>query len=141
MLLVLLRRTGILMRRWDGFFDVPPPSAYGESADAVLESLDAQLRERELGKSESLARYLWEEPFSVGQVDVEVFPQALVRRRPVIGKSSMPLRLHYAWTKLSGGGYQVMLPRFSWWYVLEDLDIAADGQGTTAVGAGLHGKA
>ncbi len=120
------RRTGILMRRWDGFFEVPPPSAYGESAEAVLQSLDTQLRERELGKLESLERGLWEEHFSSRQVDVEVFPQALLSRRPVIGKRSIPLRLHYAWTKLSGGGYQVMLPRFGWWFVLEDLDIASD---------------
>jgi ATP-dependent Clp protease ATP-binding subunit ClpC len=136
------RHTGILMRKWGGFFDRPPPSAYGDSQDAVLESLDTQLRQRELDEDESLERYLWEEHFSLRRVDVDVFPQALVRGRPVIGKKNIPIRLNYAWTELGGGGYQIMLPRFGWWFVLEDLDIAADvlrnGVSTYLLGEQTH---
>ncbi|CAN0435352.1 unnamed protein product, partial [Laminaria digitata] len=37
-----------------------------------------------------------------------------------------PLKLTYAHSKLEGGGYRVMLPRFGWWFVVEELDMAAD---------------
>ena len=120
------RCTGILMRRWDAFFDVPPPQAYGRSEEEVLTALETQLRQRELEKSESLSRYLWTEEFHVRRVDIEVHPQAVVRRRPVVGKNTISLRLHYAWTELESGGYHILLPRYGWWIVLEELAIAPE---------------
>jgi ATP-dependent Clp protease ATP-binding subunit ClpC len=44
----------------------------------------------------------------------------------VIGKRRVPLELTYLYGKMVGGGYRVMLPRFGWQFILEDLSVAED---------------
>ncbi|MCA9663946.1 MAG: ATP-dependent Clp protease ATP-binding subunit [Myxococcales bacterium] len=97
------RVTGILMRRWDRLFDVAQPAAYGENEEDVKAQLLSMLRERQLGGSEPLERYLWRERFAVRRVTVDVYPQSMIDKRPVIGARRIPLKLYYAWTRLSGG--------------------------------------
>lgn len=120
------RVTGHLMRTWSSFFDQPPPTAYGESVEDVLVQLEVILQEAIEVTGDSLERYMWEETFHTRQVTVEVHPQTALKNRYVIGKQRVPLKLTYACCKLEGGGWRVMLPRFGWWFVVEDLDMAAD---------------
>ena len=120
------RVTGHLMRTWSSFFDQPPPAAYGESVEDVLVQLEVILQEAIEAAGDTLDRYLWEETFRTRHVTVEVHPQTALENRYVIGKQRVPLKLTYSCCKLEGGGWRVMLPRFGWWFVVEDLDMAAD---------------
>jgi ATP-dependent Clp protease ATP-binding subunit ClpC len=75
---------------------------------------------------------LWDEHFSTSKVLVEVRPEVFVQKRRVIGKDRIPIELSYAWSVLPsttpGGAesYRVLLPRFGWSFLLEDLAMAAD---------------
>jgi ATP-dependent Clp protease ATP-binding subunit ClpC len=120
------RHTGILLRTWDWLFDRRPPSAYGVSEADVLEQLEAELHAMAARHDDSIDRYLWDESFEVRTVDVDVHPQTSVKKRPVIGRRRIPLRLSYLASKMPGGGHRVMIPRFGWRFVLEDLSIARD---------------
>ena len=128
------RKTGMLLRTWDSFFDGPPPSAYGANEEEVLSLLEDKLLRIEADGTDGVDRYLWTEQFHTRQVRVDVHPLSTVKKRPVIGKSSIPLRVTYAWTAVktseeqteSAKAYRVMLPRFGAWVVLEDLDDAPD---------------
>ncbi|MFO0747231.1 MAG: AAA family ATPase [Myxococcota bacterium] len=131
--------TGILMRQWNVFFDVPAPSAYAPSLDEVLHALDLELARRSAAGQEPLERYLWAETFQMRSVTIEARPQTFVEKRPVIGARSFPLNLQYAACQLKGGAWRVGLPRFGWWMVLETLDLAK-GALETALGAALLGE-
>jgi ATP-dependent Clp protease ATP-binding subunit ClpC len=129
------RKTGMLLRTWDSFFDGPPPSAYGATEAEVFSLLEDKLLRIEADGSDAVDRYLWEEPFHTRQARVDVHPLNTVKKRPVIGKSSIPLRVTYAWTKVktsedardhSVTAFRVMLPRFGAWVVLEDLESAPE---------------
>jgi len=120
------RLTGILLRTWDWFFDRPAPAAYGTSEDDVLEQLEAELQGLAATREDDLERYLWDDAFEVRTIGIEVHPQTTVKKRAVIGKRRIPLRLTYLWSKLREGGYRVMIPRFSWWFIVEDLAIAPE---------------
>ncbi len=126
-------KTGLLLRTWDSFFDGPPPSAYGGTEGEVLSLLEDQLLRIEADGGDAVDRYLWDEPFHTRQARVDVHPLNTVKKRPVIGKSSIPLRVTYAWTKVktsdeinAPSAYRVMLPRFGAWVVLEDLESAPE---------------
>jgi ATP-dependent Clp protease ATP-binding subunit ClpC len=119
------RRSGMLLRRWDAFFDKPAPAAYGRDEEDVLQQLAVQLAER-AADNDPLSRYLWDESFDVRRADVTTHPMTLVKKRPVIGKKRVPLKLTYVAVKLSSGAYRVMLPRFGWWLLVEDLEVAAE---------------
>lgn len=63
----------------------------------------------------------------------------MVKKRTVVGaRREIPLRLTYCACKLPQGGYRVMLPRFGWWLVIEDLSIAEVLR--SAVSAALLGE-
>ncbi|MGZ3422802.1 MAG: AAA family ATPase [Polyangiales bacterium] len=130
------RRTGLLLRRWDFFFDDPPPSAYGETEQEVLADLEKKLLRALATDSDVLERYLWTEEFHVRQVKVDVHPLSTVKKRPVIGKDPITYRVHYAYTAIEAGpktrgevpqrAYRVILPRLGMWLVLEDLESAPE---------------
>ena len=135
--------SGILLRRWDQMFDRPPPAAYGEDEQAVLNQLERQLMELDM-QEEQLERYLWSERFEVRRVKVEIFPQTMVDGQPVVGRKRVPLSLSYACCKMRGEAgdgeyYRVMLPRFGWWLLVEDLSVAAETL-RNAVSAALLGE-
>ncbi len=130
------RKTGIMMRNWSSWFDAPPPSAYGEDEQDVLQQLEVLLLEKDATGGDHMGRYLWKEEFELKSASVDIFPQSVIKKRPVIGKRRIPLRLSYAWSKMEGGAFRVMLPRFDWWFVLEDLSCAGEvlrGALTTAL--------
>jgi ATP-dependent Clp protease ATP-binding subunit ClpC len=130
------RHTGTMLRRWDAFFDEPPPSSYGETEVEVLVDLEKKLLRALAGNADVLARYLWTEQFHARQVKVDVHPLSTVKKRPVIGKDPITLRLHYVYTAIEAGprargeeparAYRVILPRLGMWLVLEDLDVAPE---------------
>ncbi|HUH05440.1 MAG TPA: AAA family ATPase [Kofleriaceae bacterium] len=114
---------GTLMRRFDRFLDQPPPAAYGVDDEAVYAQLEHAIVELEADDPSDVDRYLWTETFSVRRVDANVHPLNVVGQRRVIGARNVPLRLMTAWCELDGGGFRVMIPRFQWWFVVEDLEV------------------
>ncbi|MBE7486383.1 MAG: ATP-dependent Clp protease ATP-binding subunit [Polyangiaceae bacterium] len=102
---------------------------------AAAEREEGALAELELGLSRALEEdgdvlepFWWTEELRTGQVVVEVRPQTLAGKRPVIGKERIPITFGYAWAELAGdgAGYFVSVPRFGWSFVLEDLGMAAE---------------
>jgi ATP-dependent Clp protease ATP-binding subunit ClpC len=117
------RLSGSLIRAWDCLFDQPPPAAYGRNEDDVCAQLETQLAER-LADGEGIARYLWDQDFQIRRAQVEVYPQTLIDKQPVIGKRRVPLHLTYLAARMEGGGFRLMLPRFGWWMLVEELSVA-----------------
>jgi ATP-dependent Clp protease ATP-binding subunit ClpC len=118
------RLVGVAMRRFNRFLDKPPPSAFGRDEDEVLRQLATLMFELEAEDPTDLERYLWTETFATRRVDVEVNSSSSIGTRSVIGSRKIPLRLTYAYCPLDGGGFRVDVPRFGWWFVVEDLSIA-----------------
>jgi ATP-dependent Clp protease ATP-binding subunit ClpC len=115
------------------------PSAFGSSVAEVYAALE-QLVADMLAREQDIEPFLWDEELNVRTVSVSVHPLSVVLKRWVIGKEAIPLRLAFAWSKLDKGGYRVVLPRFGWWFILEDLDIAPQVL-SQAVSTGLLGEA
>jgi ATP-dependent Clp protease ATP-binding subunit ClpC len=113
-----------LMRTRESFFDAPPPSALAENEETVLDELGIALRRLLVTREDEIDRYLWKEEFHMRAVALSLHPTTVVRKEPVIGKREVPLRLSYTWSKTESGAYRVMLPRFRFWLVLEDLETA-----------------
>jgi ATP-dependent Clp protease ATP-binding subunit ClpC len=120
------RLTGQLLPVWESFFDAPPPSAYGVSTAEVYAQLETRVRHMLLEDAQSLERFLWEESLQAKTITVEVHPQTLHKKRPVIGKALIPLRLTYLYGKLESGAWRVQVPRFGWSFVLEELSTARE---------------
>jgi ATP-dependent Clp protease ATP-binding subunit ClpC len=116
--------TGILLRTWDWSFDREPPSAYGASEEDVYEQLEAQLHAMAATREDKLERYLWDESFELGSVTVDLHPETALQKRTVIGKRKIPLTITYLASRVAGGGYRVMVPRFGFGFIVEDLSIA-----------------
>ena len=134
--------TGTLLAR--GWIDGRAPAVLGATQDEVYAGLTQLVAD--LVASEAIDPYLWDEQLNARTVTVEVHPLAVVQKRWVIGKDAIPLRLAFAWSKLDsglagrGGGFRVVLPRFDWWFILEDLEIAADVL-SKAVSSAMLGQA
>jgi ATP-dependent Clp protease ATP-binding subunit ClpC len=131
--------TGRLVRQWSSFFGPVPPAAYASSEEEVLSHIEQELRRREADEEDALSDYLWNETFTVKHVNVDVHPQGIVKKRSVIGKKRVRLRLCYLVSQPEGGGHRVLLPRFGWTFVLEDLATAPTVLGN-AVSAALLGE-
>ncbi|MBV1861455.1 MAG: AAA family ATPase [Nannocystaceae bacterium] len=97
-----------------------PLAGHGPSEEIVLSQLTLALEEA----TEPVEEFLWEEKLQVRRVKVHVNPQRVVKKRTVIGKQTIPVQVSYAWTEQANGGALVMLPRFGWWFVLEDVEMA-----------------
>lgn len=128
------RRTGWLLASF-GQVD-SPPSAYGDTDAQVFSQLTLALEERQL----DVDAFLWDTEVELRKVTVAVHPQRVVKRRHVIGKEEIRLQVSYACSKEAGGGYRVLVPRFGWWFVLEDLTMAP-GVIKQAVSSALLGEA
>ena len=118
--------TGVLLRTWDWVFDRPPPSAYGATEEDVLVGLEAEVRAMIASGEDDLSRYLWDDDFQLRTIRVEVHPQSTLRGAQVIGKRPIPLHMSYLWSKVPDAGYRIMVPRFSWWFIVEDLAVARE---------------
>jgi ATP-dependent Clp protease ATP-binding subunit ClpC len=120
------RITGQLLPVWDSFFDEPPPSAYGNSEAEIYALLETRIRLMLSENPASLERFLWEESLEARTITVEIHPQTVHKKRPVIAKALIPLKLTYVYGKLESGAWRVRVPRFGWSFVLEDLSIARE---------------
>lgn len=120
------RLTGHLMPRWAGFLSPPAPAAYGVNEEDILARLDAPARALRDSRDDTISRYLWKEEFETRSVRLEIHPQSSIKKQLVIGKKTVPLTMTYAWSRLSQGGFRVLLPRFGWSWILEELSMAAD---------------
>ncbi|HLT39634.1 MAG TPA: AAA family ATPase [Enhygromyxa sp.] len=119
------------------------PAVFGATEAEVYAGLEQIVADMIARHDASIDAFLWDEGLNVRTVSIEVHPLAVVRKRWVIGKDAIPLRLAFAWSKLgpehASTGYRVLLPRFGWWFILEDLDIAPQVLGQ-AVSNALLGK-
>ncbi len=68
-----------------------PPSGYGHDDQQVLTQLALAIEE----KPEDIPAYLWDAPVELRSVRVAVHPQAVVKRRHVIGKDEIGLQIAY----------------------------------------------
>ncbi|PRP92192.1 ATP-dependent Clp protease ATP-binding subunit ClpC [Enhygromyxa salina] len=128
--------TGTLLAR--GYAE-RAPAVFGASEAEVYAGLEQLLADM-IVREEPIDSFLWDEALNVRTVEIEVHPLAVVHKRWVIGKDAISLRLAFAWSKLDKGGYRVVLPRFDWWFILEDLDIAPQVL-SQAVSTALLGEA
>jgi len=120
------RLTGRLLPVWESLFDAPAPSAYGANEAEVFSILELQVRQLMADDSSALTRFLWEEELQARTINVEIHPQTVHKKRPVIARALVPLKLTYVYGKLESGTYRVLVPRFGWSFVLEDLSIARE---------------
>lgn len=120
------RLTGRLLPVWESLFDAPSPSAYGASEAEVYAQLEAKVQHLMVDDAGALDRFLWEEALQARTLTVEVHPQTVHKKRPVIGKALVPLKLTYVYGKLESGAFRVLVPRFGWSFVLEELSIARE---------------
>ncbi|MEP7126030.1 MAG: AAA family ATPase [Byssovorax sp.] len=120
------RVTGILLRTWDSIFDSRPPSAWGPNEDDVLAQIEAQLHAMAATHEDSIERYLWDESFDLRTIAVHVHPQSSIKKQAVIGKRRIPLELTYLASRIPSGGFRVLVPRFNWRFIVEDLSIAPE---------------
>ncbi|MCA9712226.1 MAG: ATP-dependent Clp protease ATP-binding subunit, partial [Myxococcales bacterium] len=97
-----------------------PIAGFGDTAEQVLSQLELAVEEHR----EQVPQYLWHDPVELHRVRVSVHPQSVVKKRHVIGKQEIVLQIAYAAAKQAEGGHRVLVPRFGWWFVLEDLAMA-----------------
>jgi len=128
------RRTGRLLPSV-GQVDTPI-EGYGDTDEQVMAQLALGLAEQPA----DVNAHLWDVSVEVRKVKVSVHPQSIVKRRHVIGKEEITLQVAYAAAKQDGGGWRVLVPRFRWWFVLEELSMAP-GVIKQAVSAALLGEA
>ncbi|HEU0031540.1 MAG TPA: AAA family ATPase [Kofleriaceae bacterium] len=118
--------SAVLLRRHRILFDTPPPAAIAKDEETALRRLapQAALLADEEG---AVDRYLWTEQLELRQVNVEIHPGRPDPRGYVIARSRVPIRLGYAAAKLDGAPlYRVIVPRFDWTFVAEDLAAVPD---------------
>jgi ATP-dependent Clp protease ATP-binding subunit ClpC len=118
--------SAVLLRRYRVAFDPPPPAAIAESMDAALERLAPQAA-LIAADTDNAERYAWTEELELRRVEVDIHPGRPDPRGYVVTAATVPIRLGYAAAKLEGAPlYRVLVPRFDWSFVAEDLDAVPD---------------
>jgi ATP-dependent Clp protease ATP-binding subunit ClpC len=118
--------SAVLLRRYRMLLDAPPPAAMADDPGVALERLAPQAALLAEDR-EAVLRYLWTEELELRRVEVDIHPGRPDPRGYVIARSTVPLRLAYAAAKLAGSSlYRVLVPRFDWSFVAENLDAVPD---------------
>jgi ATP-dependent Clp protease ATP-binding subunit ClpC len=118
--------SAVLMRRFRLMFDNPPPAAMAEDAETALARLTPQAA-LIADDSDQVARYQWTEELELRRIEIDIHPGRPDPRGYVIAGATVPIRLGYAAAKLDGAPlYRVIVPRFDWSFVAEDLDAVPD---------------
>ena len=131
--------SAVLLRRFRVMFDKPPPAAMARTAEEALERLAPHAAL--LVDDRASERYEWTEELELRRIDVDIHPGRPDPRGYVIASSTVPIRLGYAAAKLDGANlYRVIVPRFDWTFVAEDL-AAVPETIRSLVFAGLIGDA
>ena len=113
--------SAVLIRRYRLMFDPPPPAAMADSAEDALRRLIPQAA-LITEDAENLERYLWTEELELRRVEIEIHPGRPDPRGFVIARATVPIKLGYAAAKLDGAPlHRVIVPRFDWSVVVEDL--------------------
>ncbi|MDQ3298376.1 MAG: AAA family ATPase [Myxococcota bacterium] len=121
--------SAVLLRRFRNVFDDPPPAAMAEDEETALRRLapQAALIVENDDDDDDLARYQWTEELELRRVDIDIHPGRPDPRGTVIAKATVPIKLGYAAAKLDGAPlYRVIVPRFDWSFVTEDLGAVPD---------------
>ncbi|HTR55838.1 MAG TPA: AAA family ATPase [Kofleriaceae bacterium] len=130
--------SAVLLRRHRTLFDTPPPAAMGEDQDTALARLAPQAA-LVADESDTVARYLWTEELELRKLEVDIHPGRPDPRGYVIAGREVPIRLGYVAAPLesepatsatrgakhdagSSPLYRVIVPRFDWTFVAEDLE-------------------
>ncbi len=117
--------SAVLLRRHRMMFDQPPPAAMAGDVDTALQRLAPQAAL--LIDNGDAERYVWTEELELRRVDVEIHPGRPDPRGTVIAGAKVPIRLAYAAAKLDGAPlYRVLIPRFDWSFVTEQLATVPD---------------
>lgn len=118
--------SAVLLRRFRLLFDQPPPAAMAEDVETALARLAPQAA-LVTEDSDSAARYVWTEQLELRRIEIEIHPGRPDPRGYVIAGATVPIRLGYAAAKLDGASlYRVIVPRFDWSFVAEDLEAVPD---------------
>jgi ATP-dependent Clp protease ATP-binding subunit ClpC len=118
--------SAVLLRRYRMLFEGPPPAAMAEDEETALARLapQAALLAEDAGEAE---RYLWTEQLELRRIEVDIHPGRPDPRGYVIAGATVPIKLGYAAAKLDKSPlYRVLVPRFDWSFVAEDLQAVPD---------------
>ena len=117
----------MLLRRYRVLFDPPPPAAMADDVETALARLAPAGRADRGRRRRRPQRYLWTEELELRRVEVDIHPGRPDPRGYVITRATVPIRLGYAAAKLDGAPlYRVLVPRFDWSFVTEDLETVPD---------------
>jgi ATP-dependent Clp protease ATP-binding subunit ClpC len=131
--------SAVMMRRYRVLFDKPPPAAMARTVEDALARLAPHAAL--LVDDRASDRYEWTGDLELRRIDVDIHPGRPDPRGYVISASTVPIRLGYAAAKIEGGDlYRVIVPRFDWTFVAEDLAAVPDTI-RSLVFAGLIGDA
>jgi ATP-dependent Clp protease ATP-binding subunit ClpC len=118
--------SAVLLRRYRKLFEPPPPAAMADDAETALRRLIPQAALITEDQA-NLDRYLWTEELALRRVEIEIHPGRPDPRGYVIASATVPIKLGFAAAKLEGAPlYRVIVPRFDWSVVVEDLDAVPD---------------
>jgi len=118
--------SAVLLRRHRVMFDTPPPAAMAVDAETALARLAPQAALL-ADDPDAVKRYLWTEELALRRIEVDIHPGRPDPRGYVIAGTTVPIRLGYAAAKLDGAPlWRVLIPRFDWSFVAEDLDAVPD---------------
>ncbi|HEY5921225.1 MAG TPA: hypothetical protein VIV11_06125, partial [Kofleriaceae bacterium] len=118
--------SAVLLRRYRVMFEPPPPAAMAEDQETALTRLapQAALIAENASNAE---RYMWTEQLELRRIEVDIHPGRPDPRGYVIAGATVPIKLGYAAAKLDKAPlYRVLVPRFDWSFVAEDLDAVPD---------------
>ena len=120
----------VLLRRYRVLFDTPPPAAMAPDLETALSRLAPQAA-LIADDSDTAERYLWNEELELRRIEVEIHPGRPDPRGYVIAGATVPVKLGYAAAKVEGASvdhslWRVLVPRFDWSFVAEDLDAVPD---------------
>jgi ATP-dependent Clp protease ATP-binding subunit ClpC len=117
--------SAVLLRRYRQLFDPPPPAAMAADVETALGRLAPQAAL--LVDNDEAERYVWTEQLELRRVEVEIHPGRPDPRGTVITGARVPIRLGYAAAKIEGAPlYRVLIPRFDWTFVTEQLATVPD---------------
>ncbi len=113
--------SAVLLRRWRTLFDPPPPAALAADLDTALARL-APAAALIADEYDDAVRYTWTEELELRRVEVEIHPGRPDPKGYVIAAATVPIRLGYAAAPIKDSKlYRVIVPRFDWSFVAEDL--------------------
>ncbi|HEY5944716.1 MAG TPA: AAA family ATPase, partial [Kofleriaceae bacterium] len=130
--------SAVLLRRYRVLFEPPPPAAMAEDEETALTRLAPQAA-LIAEEPENAARYLWSEQLELRRIEVDIHPGRPDPRGYVIAGAMVPIKLGYAAAPIGIGPttaatrakdksplYRVIVPRFDWSFVAENLDAVPD---------------